>query len=197
MAHASGNPTWLDYPALDTPITAAALESAETAIDNAPKAAAPVCEARLTTNYTALAGNTWLGMRGQMSATVDPFGMFANAVPNTNLYTMAAPTGWPGRYAVLWQYGHDGTVAAGTSAIGVVLLNCPPATANAGVAAYTELRNQGAGFNPACIGEVVLAAGGTVSFAVHVAQAGTWNMHVQSSTVLVRTRAIMRYVGPA
>lgn len=197
MAHVSGNPTWLDYPALDTPITAPALEAAETAIDNAPQAARPVCEARLTTNYTSLAGNTWLGMRGQMSATVDPFSMFANAAPTTNLYTMAAPTGWPGRYWVYWQFGHDGTVAGGTNAIGVVLLNCPPATVNASISTYTELRNQGAGFNPACTGEVVLAAGGTVSFGVHVAQAGAWNMQIQSSTILVRTRAIMRYVGPA
>lgn len=198
MAHtASGNATWQDYPSTATLITASSLESIENALDNAPKAPVPVCEARLTANYTALPGNTWLGMRGQMSATVDPYSMFANSAPGTNLITMAAPVGWPGRYHVFWQFAHDGTVGTSTT-IGVVLLNCPPATVNGTtMASYTELRSQSTGYHPACMGEVVLAEGGTVSFAAHVVQAGTWNMQVVSSTVAVRTRAILRYVGPS
>jgi hypothetical protein len=195
---ASGNSTWQDFPSAATPITAATLESIENALDSAPKASVPICEARLTTGYTALPGNTWLGMRGQMSATVDPYSMFTNSAPGTNLITMAAPVGWPGRYHVFWQFAHDSTVGTST-VIGIIMLNCPPATVNGtGLATgYTEFRSQSTSYHPACIGEVVLAEGGTVSFAAHVAQAGTWNMQVASSTVFVKTRAILRYVGPS
>lgn len=205
MTHpASGNPRWQDYPNTSTPVTAASLEAIEGALDvlsGASAAGAPVCETRLTGDFIGnpqpFDGNTYYGMRSQMAPPtgMDPFGMWQPGNAN-DLYTMRVPTGWGGRYHLDWVVYSAG-VASKLLVIG--LLNVPPATANTALGAYTALRDGGFGDPAQVSGTMVLAAGDTVSLGVYAVQNGSikWGMYAALPGSTARSKAVMRYIGPA
>jgi hypothetical protein len=86
MAHASGNPTWADWPSTTTQVTATTLENEENAIDRlttemfgAPGRTAPY---RCTVVYTASFGisgsDVFASAPGNWAAFSDPDGLFNN-----------------------------------------------------------------------------------------------------------------------
>lgn len=192
MTHpGTGNPTWQDYPNTSTPVTAAALEAMEGVLD---RAAGPVCESWLTTEYLNLPGNSYLGMRGQMEppAGRDPFGMWAKPSGGDTMYDMTVPSGWAGRYEIDWQIFADRV--AYNPVIAIVLLNAPPIQVN--IAPYIAGRGVQPGMGY-CRLSAVLSAGDRIALGVYVVQTGAWDMKTVLPGTTVRTKSVMRYVGPA
>lgn len=96
MAHASGNPTWVDYPDLSTMVSAAALERVEALLDRLTNP--PVFSAYQTVKQTlangAIAGITFDQEVIDTHNGHDP-------VTNRGRYTI--PAGWSGTYVIRAQ----------------------------------------------------------------------------------------------
>ena len=191
MAHFSGNAAWVDSPSTATLISAARLENLELAADRLRTT--PAVETYLSTGYTALPGNTLLGMRNQMTVAVDPFGMWSGG-GGTNLYLVTIPAGWGGRYQVEWsQFFFNVGVGILTEAL--VLRNCPASTVNANLFVYTADRAHSYGVPTTVHTELVLAAGDTLSFAIFVFQAGAFDLTTSMAGTIFRTHVAVSWIG--
>lgn len=193
MAHASGNPTWEDWPSTATPVTANALEAVEGVVDGL--VTRPTCEARLTADYTGLAADTWYTLRGQMAVPtgMDPFGMFQQPTAGAN-YQIVVPAGWGGRYEVDWTIAGDAVSSPYPTTIGVVLLNCPDTTyGGSAITGYSAFRQHAPGPALNVHGTARLAAGDRLAIALYCVGSAVNLRAVMNGSQ--RTKVVVRHVG--
>lgn len=101
MAHASGNPTWQDFPSTATPITAAALEHIETALDR--EVAPPFGHAGRTAGFQNVSAGGEVGVTAQVLSGGMTASGNALVVPTDGLYLITGKAYATGGSGIRWS----------------------------------------------------------------------------------------------
>lgn len=190
MAHASGNPTWADYPAVTTLVTAATLEAQETTADRLTTAVfggltrtvAPVCEFHLITQQGPFTGDAVL-QAGFSSDIDNASALHLGSLTANDYTTYTIPVS--GRYTLMFRVVYGNSTGANETHI-----------LWQGTAVGTNTISQSS-YGPSIVQtateDAVFTTGDVLRFAAYSTVSNTVNV---SRLGHVTTKGVVRYVGP-